>query len=115
MVVSLALQLFIVIHVPTLNPDTATVVVEPEIVNEFKNHELVNPPSDLFEKNFEREIEKVSEFLVTCPSHLLEHEIFGRLLLGLSDTKVGQYSNFHENAVYKIGYNAPETVRLAYM
>ena len=95
--------------------DTATVIVEPELVNAFENHALVDPPNKLLEANFEREIEKVSEFLVNCSSKSREREVFKRLLLGLSDTKVGQYSNFHENAVYHLGYNHPETVRLAYM
>lgn len=95
--------------------DTATVILEPELVHAFKNHKLVEPPKGLLENNFEREIEKVSEFLVKCPEQYQEREIYKRLLLGLSDTKVGQYSNFHENAVYHLGYNAPDTVRLAYM
>ena len=42
-------------------------------------------------------------------------ELCKKLLLGLAEDKVGKYSTFHENAMYSVGYNHPETVRLAYM
>jgi RNA-dependent RNA polymerase len=38
------------------------------------------------------------------------------LLSSIRDTSVvGKYSIFHENATYHLGYDHPETVRLAYM
>lgn len=40
----------------------------------------------------------------------------GYLLGALRDASfVGSYSNWHDNAVYKLGYDHPETIRLAYM
>lgn len=37
------------------------------------------------------------------------------LLLGLAETKVGLYSNFHDLAVYERGYASAAAIRLAYM
>lgn len=37
------------------------------------------------------------------------------LLSGLSDSKVGLYSRFHEIAIYWYGYDHPKTIRIADM
>ncbi len=37
------------------------------------------------------------------------------LLLGLSLPPVGLYSQFHEGSAFAFGYDAPETVRHAFM
>ncbi|KAI5121840.1 hypothetical protein M0805_003273 [Coniferiporia weirii] len=97
--------------------DTVTVIAEPLIVNGFTNSRVVDAPEDLRDR-FEREIEKVSSFLSRVkdmPVLAKERELYKKLLLGLSDSKVGLYSMFHDNAVYYLGYDSPEAVRLAYM
>ncbi len=37
------------------------------------------------------------------------------LLTGFSDSKTGLYSMFHENTIWKYGYDHPNTIRNAFM
>ena len=37
------------------------------------------------------------------------------LLTGLSDSRTGLYSMFHENTIWQYGYNHPNTIRNAFM
>ncbi|KAH8119803.1 RNA dependent RNA polymerase-domain-containing protein [Phellopilus nigrolimitatus] len=97
--------------------DTVTIIAEPKIVDAFENSRIVDPPSDL-RSGFEREIEEVSAFIsrvADLPALLKERELLKKLLSGLSDSKVGLYSKFHDNAAYSLGYDSPEAIRLAYM
>lgn len=74
-------------------------------------------PEDLRD-NFQPEIEKVTAFCDrVCNMDDASHayELSKKLLSGLSDSKVGMYSRFHENVVYSKGYSHPEAIRLAYM
>lgn len=97
--------------------DTVTIIADQSIVNDFKNSSIVDEPADLRD-NFEREVEPVSAFLSRVEplsQYHKQYELCRKLLLGLSDSKVGLYSLFHDNAVYRLGYNHPDTIRLAYM
>ncbi|KAL5519333.1 hypothetical protein ACEPAH_1016 [Sanghuangporus vaninii] len=97
--------------------DTATIIAEPSLVSAFHNSELVLEPITVREA-FEEDIEKVSEFIEGIKSidrQKFSREISNRVLRGLSDGKFGLYSRFHDNAAYELGYNDPETIRLAYM
>lgn len=86
-------------------------------MNGFNQPITVREPPDLRD-NFEREVEEVTAFMERTsklPTLSKERELCMKLLLGLSDSKVGLYSQFHDNASYSQGYNHSETVRLAYM
>jgi len=89
-----------------------------EIVSTF-NPSLSNPPPDGFLMQFfERDVETVLDF---CSQHTgkfedqLAIETHTILLSALSNTRVGTYSRFHDNATYHLGYDHPTTIRLAYM
>ena len=97
--------------------DTVTIIADTTIVEGFRSPSTVNEPSDL-RGNFESEVEEVIAFMEMVDNIAAlqkERELCTKLLLGLSDSKVGLYSQFHDNAIYKLGYDHPETVRLAYM
>ncbi|KAL5519334.1 hypothetical protein ACEPAH_1017 [Sanghuangporus vaninii] len=97
--------------------DTVTIIADPAIVNGFHNSEYIPEPQEVREA-FETDVEKVSEFLVKLEKMGREERyarITHKVLHGLSDGKVGLYSHMHDNAIYELGYNNPETIRLAYM
>ena len=98
--------------------DTVTVIADRNIVDAFQEPELVLEPPEFRQKNFYPQIEKVKDFqdrIAELPPTVQQHELGKMLLLGLSDNKVGLYSNFHDNAVYSRGYDDPVTIRLAFM
>jgi hypothetical protein len=93
---------------------------DPEIVGPFK-------PADLKHADEPRSVapgfsavnESVSDFLARTgsqPGSAKLREVQSILLANIRDSSVvGMYSNFHENAIYHLGLDHPDTVRLAYM
>ena len=70
------------------------------------------------EDYFERDIQTVQDFYNKHRGKSEDHlaiETRAILLSGISKTRVGVYSKFHDNATYHLGYNHPTTIRLAYM
>ncbi|EJD03544.1 uncharacterized protein FOMMEDRAFT_154620 [Fomitiporia mediterranea MF3/22] len=97
--------------------DTVTVFAEPALVDAFSNSDYVAEPPTV-RAAFQEEVEKVSVFLDRMKGMGREErrtEIAKKVLTGLSDGKVGLYSNMHDNVVYSTGYNNSEAIRLAYM
>jgi len=99
--------------------DKAIAIWQPAIVSAFKNAPLQysSPPKDLLD-NFKKETSHVSEIVAKHGSHpaSMESQIQSFLLGGLHDQSlIGKYSNFHDIAIYTLGYRHPETTRLAYM
>ncbi|KIJ68575.1 hypothetical protein HYDPIDRAFT_106781 [Hydnomerulius pinastri MD-312] len=99
--------------------DKAIAIWQPSIVATFRNAPLhySYPPNNLA-GNFKKETCLASDF-IKQHSHHLESMVPGMqtfLLAGLQDiSSVGKYSNFHDVAIYTLGYAHPETIRLAYM
>lgn len=87
------------------------------LLEPFRNSKFSEPPADLLTRNFEREVETLVKFShrVSVQPTTSQREFQKVLLLGLADTKVGLYSIFHDNAVYKLGYGSEEAIRMAYM
>ena len=89
-----------------------------EIVSTFEPPPSNPPPDGFLRQYFERDIETVQGF---CGQHReksedqLATETRTILLSALSNTRVGTYSKFHDNATYHLGYDDPTTIRLAYM
>jgi hypothetical protein len=76
------------------------------------------PEPEGLSNEFEEHIESVSDFknrLGEMNNDAADRELFRVLLQGLSESRVGLYSNFHEVAIYKYGYDHEKTKRLAYM
>jgi RNA-dependent RNA polymerase len=97
-------------------PDAPFLIWDPLLVEPFRNSALVEPPQDFISKNFERNVVKVEDFFrQSCTPKKRELDFLDMLLHGLSDTKVGLYSNYHDISVFKDGYAHPKSVHYAYM
>ncbi|KAF9011305.1 RNA dependent RNA polymerase-domain-containing protein [Cyathus striatus] len=97
--------------------DEPFLIWHPEVVKHFSSKEVTPPPSNLNEC-FEREVQTVTQFCqsvedINC-QYFVQAGYISALLLGLTDYKVGIYSNFHECAIEMLGYDHPDTIRLAY-
>ncbi|KZT22626.1 hypothetical protein NEOLEDRAFT_1071042 [Neolentinus lepideus HHB14362 ss-1] len=98
--------------------DTVMVVWDPRFVKPFQNAQLSVPGPDFIEKNFNRDIERVPQFIDRTDrlSRSEAHSALLRVLLqGMADRKVGIYSRYHDIAVHQLGLTNPETERLAHM
>ncbi|KAF7292396.1 RNA-dependent RNA polymerase [Mycena chlorophos] len=100
--------------------DVALVIWEPSIVSDFKNapnHYSEEPAA--IGNAFSPQNETVAQFLertkdMTADQVLREQQAY--LLSAIRDVAiVGQYSTWHLNAIYTLGYRHEETIRLAYM
>ncbi|CAA7259841.1 unnamed protein product [Cyclocybe aegerita] len=100
--------------------DKGIYIYQPELVNLFKNADerFSNPPKDI-EKYFKPHNEQVVAFqerTAALPVEEQIRELQKFLLSTVRDTTiVGKYSNYHEMALYTLGYCHKETIRLAYM
>jgi RNA-dependent RNA polymerase len=100
--------------------DTGLAIWQPEIVDSFIPADLKHShePAEVAEC-FSQENEKVMAFLerVALEPPMTKLRALQEVLLGdLRDSSiVGQYSGYHDNATYELGYAHPKTVRLAYM
>ncbi|KIJ21861.1 hypothetical protein PAXINDRAFT_95343 [Paxillus involutus ATCC 200175] len=99
--------------------DKAVAIWQPEIVTTFQSaplHYSIPPPTLM--ENFKKDTSSAADFL-NCHSHDLQSatpDLQAFLLAGLQDTSsVGKYSNFHDVAIYTLGYSHEDTIRLAYM
>jgi RNA-dependent RNA polymerase len=92
---------------------------DPDLVQSFKNapEHYSEKPTDLI-TNFEKENQTAVQFIEangsTSQAALSRMQDF---LLGAlrNPDDVSIYSKLHENAMYRLGYNHGDTVRLAYM
>jgi RNA-dependent RNA polymerase len=100
--------------------DKGVLIWQPELVQPFQNAPLSSSeePANI-DDFFTRNNETVADFQTRMKSKqpiAIVHEVQQYLLGAIHDTaNVGKYSNFHINAIYKLGYRNPETIRLAYM
>ena len=99
--------------------DKVLAIWQPEIVSKFRNADmsLAEPPPSLV-TSFTRNNETVVEFLNRVPpdpeQRVREAQKF--LLGALRGASVkGRYSKMHDIATYKLGFDHPETRRLAHM
>ncbi|THH18623.1 hypothetical protein EW146_g2394 [Bondarzewia mesenterica] len=98
--------------------DTAMVTWDPSIVEPFRNSSFIPAPVDFINTNFDRQIETVEAFarrISNVSPDIAHREMIKVLLGGLTNSEIGRYSTFHDNAVYACGYTHPKAVRLAYM
>lgn len=68
--------------------------------------------------NFEQEVKTVEELGIELGRESTEagqRAFQEHLLMGLCDSQVGLYSYFHDNAIWKHGYNHPNSILMAYM
>ena len=103
-----------------VSSDTGVVIYEPSIVGNFTNKPIVEPTPDLLSKDYNSttDIQRVESVHATlslstpAQAHLILQKC---LLSGLSDSKIGLYSKFHEVAIYMYGYDSQKSIRIADM
>ncbi|ORY24068.1 RNA dependent RNA polymerase-domain-containing protein [Naematelia encephala] len=101
--------------------DTVQLFWDEELVQAFTNAEddLADVPADFVSLNFDKEVTSGTDFLARMSGEDDETIITNMqyfLLSGLKDDKsTGEYSEMHGNAVYKLGFDHPKTLRLARM
>lgn len=121
MIRNLVFRVGTVTHFLTI-ADVCVCIYDPRLVDSFVNSPISHEPDNFMKANFEDlgNIQQVSEMAdeleqLKGDPDARRQRLQESLLLGLSNPPVGQYSKFHENAAYVHGYDAPETVRLAFM
>ncbi|KAJ7656995.1 RNA dependent RNA polymerase-domain-containing protein [Mycena polygramma] len=98
--------------------DEAIIIRDPTIVAPFKNQPVVPLPADFLAKNFEQQIQSVTDFgnkLEKMTFAQAQRAFQAEVLTGLQDDRVGVYSLYHDTAVYEWGLNDPKTRRMAHM
>ncbi|KAI8980566.1 RNA dependent RNA polymerase-domain-containing protein [Trametes punicea] len=102
--------------------DVCVCIYDPRIVRDFNNSPLCTAPPNFLSDNFEDQgkIEQVVNMAADM-SHMAEgsdqrrKKLQAALLSDVFRPPIGAYSVFHENAAYSRGYDAPETIRNAFM
>jgi hypothetical protein len=99
--------------------DTAMLFWSKILVEGFKNAPISKPPANLKTQIFHREVETVAQFsqraslLARSASQMELQKV--SWLAGLTDTKLGLLSYYHDNAVYKHGYGSEEAQLMAHV
>jgi RNA-dependent RNA polymerase len=94
-------------------------VWEPELVAHFRQPEIFDPPPGFKEKNFEvpsgRAQDNFNDIQHTPSISARQDKWVNLLMLSMTDSIVGIYSKFHENAAWELGYGHETTIRLGHM
>jgi hypothetical protein len=88
------------------------------LVKDFQNKPLTECPEGVMSEVFLTVKENVAQFCdrIYSLSPRAAHEAFQKMLMSdLATTNVGIYSTFHDNCVAVLGYEHPESIRLACM
>ncbi|KAI1786799.1 RNA dependent RNA polymerase-domain-containing protein [Ganoderma leucocontextum] len=102
--------------------DVAVVIYDDRLVTTFCTSPLTQEPSNFIKDNFEDmgTIQQVTDLAADLAGLANDPNAHRRklqesLLLGLSIPPVGLYSQYHEGSAFAFGYDAPETIRHAFM
>ncbi|KAK2462852.1 hypothetical protein APHAL10511_005050 [Amanita phalloides] len=98
--------------------DQLFVIREAPLVEPFDNKPFTPEPKNLRAECFNIDAETLDNFMqrtvVLSPGYS-QREFQRALLSGLTEFQKGLYSNFHEYATFKYGYQHIDTIRMAYM
>ncbi|KAI0088874.1 RNA dependent RNA polymerase-domain-containing protein [Irpex rosettiformis] len=97
--------------------DTAVCIWDNDLVSSFAQPEMVREPDGLLDNFMSlREVATVGAVLEEMGKNPNPELVLrNHLLTGLSDSRTGLYSMFHENTIWQYGYNHPNTIRNAFM
>lgn len=112
--------MFILCTSATANPflDTVVFIWLDEFCQNFGPNQPLTPAPEGFMLNFNKEVktvEQVGEELRCLSPEESQRAFQGYLLNCLRDSQVGLYSYFHDNAIYRHGYDHANAVLMAYM
>ncbi|TFK75829.1 hypothetical protein BDN72DRAFT_785862 [Pluteus cervinus] len=114
-------EIYITCWIGDYDGDKGYLIWHPSLVSPFTNPPAKDSqePENMKERYFAQGIERVSTFLELtkdCTKEEKYRRLLPHLLGALRDTTlVGKYSNYHDCAVYTLGYKHKETIRLAHM
>lgn len=100
--------------------DTCVCIFDENLVKSFKGSQVTDPPKDFLETNFQSQkdipqIFDIYEKMKTEYSRTRELSLQRALLVGMISPNYGQYSIFHENAVYVYGLADDRALHTAHM
>ncbi|KAJ6601026.1 RNA dependent RNA polymerase-domain-containing protein [Mycena vulgaris] len=98
--------------------DTVIFIWLEAFLKNFRNQPFTPPPPNFMAENFEQEVKTVDEVggeLRRKSPEESERAFQEHLLVGLRDNQVGLYSFFHDNAIWRHGYNHPNSILMAYI
>ncbi|KAJ7074147.1 RNA dependent RNA polymerase-domain-containing protein [Mycena amicta] len=98
--------------------DTVILTWLDEFVDHFQNKPFTPAPDGFIDEYFERDVKTVKTLMDELASKSQEEAqqaLQEHLVMGLVDSKVGMYSNFHDEAIYEFGYDHPNSILMAYM
>ena len=100
--------------------DTAVCIWDPALVKPFGNAKLVIVPPDFKKDNFQPEgeivmVEQLEELMLASKKAERSTILQRHLVSGVSVSRTGLYSMFHDIAMYKYGYDHENTLRIALM
>ena len=101
-----------------MDGDIVNVFRDPELVRHFSNKPLTEPPADLMDANFQKEVYSVMAFCTQAATKSTADAMlwyFEFILKDVLTPQKGLYSMFHDCSVATFGYDHPDTIRLAYM
>lgn len=103
-----------------LGPDCAVCIWDPQIVDTFKQPELTLPPDNFEQHNFKplsdaKRVTALYRELRAVNAADVDAVLQRNLTVGIVDMSLGIYSRFHEYAIYRFGYDAEQSRRLAFM
>ncbi|KAJ7238761.1 RNA dependent RNA polymerase-domain-containing protein [Mycena haematopus] len=98
--------------------DTVVFIWLDEFLKDFGQNQPLTPAPNGLMLNFDQEVktvEQVGHELCGLSPEGSQRAFQGYLLNGLCDSKVGLYSYFHDNAIWRYGYGHPNSILMAYM
>ncbi|KAF7966382.1 hypothetical protein HWV62_38905 [Athelia sp. TMB] len=101
-----------------MDGDEVAVIWAKWLTDYFIRRPVSEPPPDLVERAFVRDVQTVTEFVNELRAKSLAdaHAALQKLALhGLVDTKVGLLSMLHNNAIYRHGYGSDQALYVAHV
>ncbi|KAJ7608165.1 RNA dependent RNA polymerase-domain-containing protein [Roridomyces roridus] len=99
--------------------DTVFFTWFPPFLEHFQNRPFTDPPDNLMETYFQQDVKTVDQVgseLQNIASPVDRQIAFqDHLLAGLRESQVGQYSWFHDIAIWRHGYSHPQAILMAYI
>lgn len=100
--------------------DTCVCIFDEDLVKSFKGSSVTDPPEDFLETNFQSQegipqISGIYRKMENESARTRQSSLQKALLVGMISPNYGQYSIFHENAVYVYGLADDRALHTAWM
>lgn len=108
------------VYLNVLVLDTCVCIFDENLVKSFKRSQVTDPPRDFLETNFQsqKDIPQIADIhrrMMNEAARARQLSLQKALLVGMVSPNYGQYSIFHENAVYVYGLDDHRALHTAWM